>query len=603
VPIDMPVVGFGGRTVNYLRLYSARSSNEFDMAIFNAGDYIRAVQQKIATETVSKVLYPSDAVAHGQELRLAQEYFMVACAVRDIIRRDKEAYTTIDGLADRISIQMNDTHPALVVAELMRLFVDEESIPWERAWEMAQAICGYTNHTLLPEALEKWPVALLDRMLPRHLQIIYEINRRFLEQVRLRWPGDEARVRRMSLVEEEPEKQVRMAHLAIAGSHAVNGVAALHSELVKTALVPDFHAMWPERFTNKTNGVSHRRWLLMANPDLADLITSRIGRAWIDEPEALAGFAAHAGDARVRREFSEIKRRNKEALARVIRSATGVEVDPGSLFDVQVKRIHEYKRQLLNVMHVIHLYLRAVEDGVRPETPRTVVFAGKAAPGYAMAKLIIRLVNGVADVVNDDPRLDGRLRVAFVPDYRVSLAERIVPAAELSEQISTAGTEASGTGNMKLAMNGAVTIGTLDGANIEILERVGPENMYVFGLRADEVRRLQESGRYNPWDYYHRSAVCRRVVDSIGGNRFCPSSPGLFRPIHDAILYGGDRYMHLADLEPLIEAQQRASAAYATFPRWQEMAIRNVAGVGWFSSDRTVREYARDIWALAPVKP
>jgi starch phosphorylase len=468
---------------------------------------------------------------------------------------------------------------------------------------MTRAICGYTNHTLLPEALERWPVALLERMLPRHLQVIYEINRRFLDQVRQSWPGDEARVRRMSMVEEEPEKQIRMAHLAIAGSHVVNGVAALHSDLVKSTLVPDFHALWPERFTNKTNGVSHRRWLLMANPDLADLITSRIGREWIDVPEALSAFAEHAGDARVRRQFSEIKRRNKEALARIVRASSGVEVDPASLFDVHVKRIHEYKRQLLNVMHVIHLYLRAVEDGVRPETPRTVIFAGKAAPGYVMAKLIIRLVHGVADVVNEDARLDGRLRVAFVPDYRVSLAERLIPAAELSEQISTAGTEASGTGNMKQAMNGALTIGTLDGANIEILEHVGPENMYVFGLRAEEVQRLRASGGYNPWDYYHRSPVCRRVMDNIGGNRFCPTSPGLFRPIHDAILYGGDHYMHLADLESLIEAQQRVSADYAATPRWQEMAIRNVAGVGWFSSDRTIREYARDIWAITPVKP
>ena len=601
VPSDMPVAGFGGRTVNTLRLYSARSSNEFDMQIFNSGDYIRAVEQKIATETVSKVLYPSDSVASGKELRLVQEYFMVACALRDIVRRFKEEHESIERLPDQVALQMNDTHPSLAVAELMRILVDEESVTWERAWEITQAVCGYTNHTLLPEALEKWPVALLERVLPRHLQVIFEINHRFLNEVRRRWPGDDARVARMSLVEEQPERQVRMAHLAIAGSHSVNGVAALHTELVKTTLVPDFYALWPERFNNKTNGVTHRRWLLAANPDLADLITGRLGRGWIDDPESLRELAKHAGNAQVRHDFADVKRRNKTALARIIRSATGIEVDPATLFDVHVKRIHEYKRQLLNVMHVIHAYLRAVEDGALPSTPRTVIFAGKAAPGYAMAKLIIRLIHGVADVVNTDTRLDGRLKVAFVPDYRVSLAERIIPAADLSEQISTAGTEASGTGNMKLALNGALTIGTLDGANIEILEHVGAENMYVFGLRAEEVRALQANG-YNPWDYYHHSPACRRVMDALAGNRFCAREPGLFRPIHDAILYGGDRYFHLADLDAFLATQERAAGDYRVPPHWNEMAIRNVAGVGWFSSDRTVREYAHDIWGVRPVK-
>jgi starch phosphorylase len=602
VPYDIPIAGYGGRTVNYLRLYSARSSTDFDMQIFNSGDYIRAVEQKIASETVSKVLYPSDSVAVGKELRLVQEYFMVACGLRDITRRFKEHHHSFDVFPDKVAIQMNDTHPSLAVAELMRLLVDEEGLPWESAWETTQAVCGYTNHTLLPEALERWPVSLVARVLPRHLQIIYEINHRFLQQVRQRWPGDEPRAQRMSLVEEGPEKHLRMAHLAIAGSHSVNGVAALHSELVKTMLVPDFHAMWPERFNNKTNGVAHRRWLLQANPALAALISSRIGEGWVDDPSALRAFSARAADSSTRLEFAEVKRRNKETLARLIRSATAVTVDPSSMFDVHVKRIHEYKRQLLNVMHVVYLYLRAVEDGVLPETPRTVIFAGKAAPGYFMAKLIIGLIHGVAQVVNGDPRLDDRVKVVFLPDYRVSLAERIVPAADLSEQISLAGTEASGTGNMKLAMNGALTMGTLDGANIEILEEVGDGNMYVFGLRAADVRALQSGGEYDPWVYYHRSQPCRRVMDAVGSDLFCASNPGLFRPIYDTVLKGGDRYMHLADLDSFLAAQARASADYGQPGRWNAMAIENVARMGRFSSDRTVREYAADIWNVAPVK-
>jgi starch phosphorylase len=601
VPCDVPIVGYGGRTTNALRLYSARSSNEFDMQIFNSGDYIRAVEQKIASENVSKVLYPSDSIAVGKELRLVQEYFLVACAIRDITRRYKEQHDSIDRFADHVAIQLNDTHPSLAVIELMRLLVDEESLSWDRAWEMTRAVCGYTNHTLLPEALEKWPISLLERVLPRHLQVMYEVNHRFLQEVRRRWPDDEARARRMSFIEELPERQVRMAHIAIAGSHSVNGVAALHSELVRTTLVPDFYEMWPERFNNKTNGVSHRRWLLQANPALAELISARIGSGWVDEPFALRELASHAADSATRLQFAEIKGRNKEALARIIRAATGVEVDPTSMFDVHVKRIHEYKRQLLNVLRVIHMYLRAVQDGRPPETRRTVIFAGKAAPGYVMAKLIIRLIHGVAEVVNAERRLDDRLKVVFLPDYRVSLAERIMPAADLSEQISTAGTEASGTGNMKLAMNGALTIGTLDGANIEIRDEVGEPNMYIFGLRSEEVRQVRDSGSHNPWDRYHGSLPCRRVMDAVGGNMFCASTPGLFRPIHDSILYGGDRYMHLADLESYLEAQERASADYGDRARWNEMAIRNVAATGRFSSDRTVREYARDIWKISPV--
>jgi glycogen phosphorylase len=600
VPADMPIVGYGGRTVNVLRLYSARASDEFDMQIFNHGDYIRAVEQKIQTETISKVLYPSDSVASGKELRLVQEYFMVACALRDIVRRFRARHRSLEAFPDKVAIQLNDTHPALAIAELMRLLVDEEALEWERAWEITQASCAYTNHTLLPEALEKWPVSLIQRVLPRHLQIIYEINRRFLDTVKGRWPRDSARLARMSLIEEGGEQQVRMAHLAIVGSHSVNGVAALHTELVKTTLVPDFHELWPERFNNKTNGVTHRRWLMHANPGLSGLLRDRLGEGWIGDPLRLRDFSHWSADPDTQAAFRRVKRANKERLARVIRQATREIVDLDSMFDVQVKRIHEYKRQLLNVMHVVHLYLRAMEDGVPPDVPRTVLFAGKAAPGYVMAKLIIRLINEVAAVVNGEPRLHGLLKVVFVPDYRVSLAELIVPAADLSEQISTAGTEASGTGNMKLAMNGALTIGTMDGATIEIREEVGEDNIYIFGLRAPEVQALRDGG-YSPWDYYHRSATIRRIVDAIGGNLFCASRPGLFRPIHEALLYGGDRYLHLADIESYIAAQERVSVDFADPERWARKGICNVAGVGRFSSDRTVREYASEIWGVRPV--
>jgi starch phosphorylase len=603
VPSDVPIVGAGGRTVNALRLYAARASDEFDMRIFNAGDYIRAVERKIASETLSKVLYPSDTIASGKELRLAQEYFLVACALRDIVRRFEATGRPIDQLAEAAAIQLNDTHPALAVAELMRILVDEHAVDWDRAWAVTQAACGYTNHTLLPEALEKWPVPLFERLLPRHLQIIFEINHRFLEAVRVAFPGDEDRVRRLSMIEETPERQIRMAHLAVAGSHRVNGVSRLHTDLLAGTVLPDFHQLWPERFTSITNGVNHRRWLGAANPELAALVTECIGPAWIDEPDRLRDLAACAGDAAVQERFAAIRRAHKDRLARLVRATTGVRLDPDSLFDVHIKRIHEYKRQLLNVMHVVYRYLRLVEDGVAPEQPRSVIFSGKAAPGYAMAKLVIRLVHHVAAVVNADARAAPALQVAFVPDYRVSLAEQIVPAADLSEQISTAGMEASGTGNMKLAMNGAVTIGTLDGANVEIREEVGDDNIYIFGLRAEEVRSLRESGAYQPAEYCQRSEAVRRVLDALCGNRFCPGEPGLFRPLHDAILYGGDRYMHVADLEAYIAAQDRVAADALDVRHWRRKALLNVAGAGRFSSDRTIREYAARVWHVAPVPP
>ncbi|HZO90970.1 MAG TPA: glycogen/starch/alpha-glucan phosphorylase [Chthonomonadaceae bacterium] len=601
VPHDMPIVGYGGRTVNYLRLFSARSSFEFDMQIFNTGDYIRAVQQKIGSETVSKVLYPSDTIEAGRELRLQQEYFLVACALRDIVRRYTQDHATFDQFPSRVAIQLNDTHPALAVAELMRILVDENDQPWETAWEITQATLGYTNHTLLPEALEKWPVSLMERVLPRHLQIIYEINRRFLDQVASVWPGDIGRLQRLSLIEEGAHKQVRMAHLAIVGSHSVNGVSALHTELIKTALVPDFYQLWPERFNNKTNGVTQRRWLLKANPGLSNLITETIGDRWITDLNRLRELEPYAEDAGFQQAFLRVKRDNKARLAGLIRETARVAVDPDALFDVQAKRIHEYKRQLLNVMHIMDEYLSLIEDGQEPVVSRVYIFAGKAAPGYWAAKQIIKLIHSVGQVINNDPRVQGRLKVVFVPDYRVTLAEQIIPAADLSEQISTAGKEASGTGNMKFAMNGALTIGTLDGANIEIQEEVGAENIFIFGLKAEEIQQMREQGTYHPWEHYERSPALRRVLDALNENVFCPREPGLFGWIYQVLLYGGDPYFHLADMPSYSEAQARAGQAFTDPASWARKAILNVARTGKFSSDRTVAEYARDIWDVKSI--
>jgi starch phosphorylase len=597
LPCDFPVAGFGGRTVNMLRLFSARASREFDMEIFNSGDYIRAVEGKAASETVSKVLYPSDAVPNLKELRLVQEYFLVACSLQDIIRRYLTAHSGFAEFPDKVAIQLNDTHPALVVVELMRLLVDEHAVPWETAWRITEATCAYTNHTLLPEALEKWPVTLLETVLPRHLELLYEINRRFLDEVEARWPGETARRRRMSLFEEGETKQARMAHLAMVGCHSVNGVAAVHSELVKTALAPDFYALWPHKFNNKTNGVTPRRWLLACNPGLAGLLTKTVGDGWIVDLEKLREIEAHSDDPAFRQEFRAVKRRNKERLARLVRETTGVRVDPDSLFDVQVKRIHEYKRQLLNALQVADQYLSLVEDGVEPRTPKTYLFAGKAAPGYWIAKQIIRLVTSLAEAVNRDPRTDGLLRVAFVPDYRVSVAEVMIPAADLSEQISTAGTEASGTGNMKLAMNGALTMGTLDGANIEIREAVGADNVFIFGLTVTEAFSLRAAG-YRPAELAEGDPRLRRLIEAFDGVRFSPASPGLFSWVRRLLVDEGDRYLHLADFGSYAAAQRRAEAEYADADRWTTKALRNVARMGPFSSDRSVSEYAREIWGL-----
>jgi len=600
VPADIPVVGYGGRCVNFLRLYTARAPAEFDMAIFNDGDYLRAMERQVAVETVSKVLYPSDAAEAGRELRFVQEYFFVACAMRDIFRRHHGAGHSVEEFGQFNAIQLNDTHPALAVVELMRTLVDEHSLSWDAAWQITQQTAAYTNHTLLPEALERWPATLFERVLPRHLEIVYEINRRFLGEVALRHPGDDARLERMSIIQERPLKEVRMAHLAIVGSHSVNGVAEMHSELVKSQLVPDFYELWPSRFNNKTNGVTPRRWLLNCNHRLASLISEALGTAWIGDLAELTRLEPLAADSSFRRAFREVKLHNKADLAKRLRSVTGVAIDPNTMFDVQIKRIHEYKRQLLNALHIIHLYCRLTEDNSHPPSPKTFIFSGKAAPGYLLAKLIIKLINNIARTVNADPRANRSLRVAFYPDYKVSVAEIIVPAADLSEQISTAGYEASGTGNMKLAMNGALTMGTLDGANVEIARDVGADNIYIFGLTAGEVIERRLLGNASQVVYDSNPDV-RRVLTRLLDGTFSPEDHGLFAPIADSLLARGDYFMHLSDFAEYARKQECAALDYRDSEAWAARAIINVARSGRFSSDRTIREYATDIWDLKKV--
>ncbi|WP_321402767.1 glycogen/starch/alpha-glucan phosphorylase [Maridesulfovibrio sp.] len=602
VPYDIPIVGYGGKTVNYLRLFAARASENFDMDIFNHGDYIRAVQRKIESEMVSKVLYPTESVSFGKELRLVQEYFLVACGLRDITRRFYAQNKNFHEFADYVAIQLNDTHPALTVVELMRYLVDEKRIDWERAWEITRASCAYTNHTLLPEALECWSVSLLEKVLPRHLQIIYEINRRFLKQVKGKYPDNTEKLRRMSLICEEGTKNVRMANLAVIGSHSVNGVSELHSELVKTRLFPDFYELEPGKFNNKTNGVTPRRWLLKANPALAELFIDILGKAWITDLSELHRLEGLVNDNAFRERFMKAKRSNKIILGNYIKGMLDIDVSPDSIFDIQAKRIHEYKRQLLNMLHVIHLYLELVDNDVEPLCARTFIFAGKAAPGYWEAKQIIKLIHSVADVVNNDPRVEGLLKVAFVPDYRVSLAEKIIPACDVSEQISTAGTEASGTGNMKFAMNGALTIGTYDGANIEMLEEVGADNFYLFGLKQEEVEKTLHSGSYRPREIYDHSPEIRQVFNALLENRFSHKEPDLFRWVVDKLLSDNEQYMHLADFKAYISAQRRIDKDYADKELWAGKAILNTARMGKFSTDRTMREYAEDIWNIKAVR-
>jgi starch phosphorylase len=601
VPYDVLVSGYGGRVVNVLRLYSARSSLDFDMRIFNDGDYFKAVEQKIASETISKVLYPSDAVIAGKELRLVQEYFLAACAVRDTIRRFERGHDNVSEFSGKVAIQLNDTHPALAVVELMRILVDEKALEWRDAWDITRATFGFTNHTLVPESLEKWPVPLLQYVIPRHLQIIYEINGRFLEHVSAVCPGDPGLLKRVSLIEETKPQQVRMTNLAMVGSHSINGVSEIHSGLVKTTLAPDIYKLWPERFNNKTNGITPRRWLLKANPELAGLATATLGDGWIADLSQLRKLEEHVENPDFRAKFRKAKAANKAELARIIHDTVRVKVNPDSLFDVQVKRIHSYKRQLLNVLHIVDEYLSLIEDGRQPAVPRTHIFSGKAAPGYWKAKQIIKLIHDAGRVINSDPRAQEWIKVVFLPDYRVSLAERIFPAVDLGEQISTAGMEASGTSNMKMTLNGAITIGTLDGANIEIREEVGEENIFTFGHEAEDLQNMRIRHTYQPRAYYDRYPRIKRIVDAFASSLFSPRELGLFNWIYDDLLDENDAYFHLADLPSYLEAQGKASTAYCDTERWTTMSILNVARVGKFSSDRVVAEYAREIWNLTAV--
>jgi starch phosphorylase len=598
---DTPVPGYRNNTVNNMRLWAAKSTREFDLDYFNHGDYEKAVSDKAHSETISKVLYPNDNVFEGRELRLKQEYFFVSATLQDIIRRYKKTgQGDFSDFSEQVAIQLNDTHPAVGIPELMRILIDLEGLSWDRAWAVTVASFGYTNHTVLPEALERWPVSLFGYVLPRHLQIVFEINRRFLKEVGRRFPGEEERLGRMSIIEEGAEKKVRMAHLAIVGSHSVNGVSGLHTEILKSEVFKDFHQLWPERFNNKTNGITPRRWLKLCNPDLARLISGRIGEGWLTHLEELRGLAPLAEEEEFQQQWRQVKRENKLRLVEHIRRHNHIEVEPDSLFDCQVKRIHEYKRQLLNALHVVALYNRLRDDPAGEFQPRTVIFAGKAAPGYFMAKLIIRLIHAVAETVNSDPAVGHRLKVVFLANYDVTLAERIIPAADLSEQISTAGTEASGTGNMKFALNGALTIGTLDGANVEIRERVGQENMFIFGLTAREVSQRRRQG-YDPRRLYDSNPQLKRVLDMIAGGFFYPAQKDLFAPIVAGLLEGGDPYFLLSDFQPYLQCQQRVASTYREYRSWTRMSILNVASTGWFSSDRTIREYAEDIWNVKPV--
>ena len=599
IPYDFPIAGYGNNTVNNLRLWTAKATEEFDLRFFSDGEYIKAYEQKTLSENITKVLYPDDRMEEGRELRFKQQYFFISCSIQDIVRRYKVSHPDFSQFADKVAIQLNDTHPALAVAELMRLLVDVEELDWEPAWDLTTRTFGYTNHTLMPEALERWPVRMFEELLPRHLQIIYEVNRRHLRQVANKFPNDVGRLERMSLIEESGEKKVRMAHLSVVGSHSVNGVSAVHSDLVTSRLFRDFHDMTPEKFNNKTNGITHRRWLLKANPGLAKLITERIGDGWIKEPGQLKRLAPLAGDEEFKARLRLVKHDNKKRLAELIAEERCVQVDPDSLFDVQVKRIHEYKRQLMNVMHIIHRYTRLKENPSLDLVPRTFVLAGKAAPGYATAKLIIKLINDLAYIVNNDADVRRKMAVVFLSDYRVSLAECIIPAADLSEQISAAGTEASGTGNMKLSLNGALTIGTLDGANIEIREAVGAENFFCFGNTVEQLDALRASG-YDPWRYYHQSPEIRRIMDYFKGNFFNLEQPGLYKPLWEAIFDRGDFFFNLADFHAYLECQERVGQAYRDQDKWTRMSLLNIANMGGFSSDYTIREYAREIWHVEP---
>ncbi len=599
VPYDTLILGYRTNTANTLRLWRAEAPESFDFAIFNSGDYYGAVNQKITSENLSKVLYPNDQELRGKELRLEQQYFFVSCSLQDMFRILRRQNLPLESFHKKFAVQLNDTHPAIAIAELMRLLVDEYVMPWADAWNVTCKTFAYTNHTLLPEALERWTIAVFGKVLPRHLQIIYEINSHFLEEVRIRFLGDEARISRLSLIDESGERHVRMAHLACVGSHAINGVAALHSELLKHDVLKDFYEMWPNKFSNKTNGVTPRRWMVLSNPKLSDLITEHIGEGWIKDLSQLRRLEPLADDREFRGRWREIKQLNKRAFASLALDRTGIVTDPESMFDVLVKRIHEYKRQHLKVLHIVSLYHAIKSNPSLVVQPRTFIFGGKAAPGYHLAKLMIKLITSVGEVVNRDPDVQGRLKVVFLPNFNVTNGQRVYPAADLSEQISTAGKEASGTGNMKFSMNGALTIGTLDGANIEIREEVGADNFFLFGLSAEEVYAIKAQG-YRPMDHYNSHQGLRDVIDLIHSGFFSRGDTELFRPLIDGLLHE-DPYLLLADFQSYVECQQRVDEVYADKDRWTRMSILNAARSGKFSSDRTIREYCAEIWHARPV--
>lgn len=597
---DFPVPGYGNETVNTMRLWSAKSTRDFELGSFNQGNYIGAVESKMRTENISKVLYPADHMAEGKELRLRQEYFLSSATVQDIFYRFAKKHDNYSLLPEKVAIQLNDTHPTLAIPELMRILLDDKRLGWDDAWQIACNTFAYTNHTVLPEALEKWPVQMMEKILPRHLQIIYRINELFIQQIIARFPGDNDRLRRMSIIGEDGERCVRMAHLAIVGSHSINGVSALHSEILKDDLFHDFYELWPERFNNKTNGITQRRWLKYCNPWLADLISSKIGESWVTDLDELKKLIPLAEEAEFRQQWIEVKRANKQRLADYIREHNCVEVWPDSMFDCQTKRIHEYKRQLLNVLHVITRYNRIKANPDGNFAPRTVIFGGKAAPSYYMAKLIIKLINSVGSVVNSDPAVKNLLKVVFLGNYNVTLAEMIFPASDLSEQISTAGTEASGTGNMKYSLNGALTVGTLDGANIEIMEEVGRDNIFIFGMTAEQVTGLKNAG-YQPQDYYTHNPELKQAIDMIGNGSFSATEPSIFKPIVDTLL-GLDHYLLLADYASYIACQDEVDKLYQQPHEWARTSILNTAAMGKFSSDRTIAEYANEIWNIKPEK-
>ncbi|MCB5260953.1 MAG: glycogen/starch/alpha-glucan phosphorylase [Candidatus Cloacimonetes bacterium] len=597
---DFPIPGFEVDNVNNLRLWEATATDEFDFEYFNSGDYVKAVEQKNISENISKVLYPNDNVHLGKVLRLKQEYFFVSATLQDIFFQWKQDHDGFDSFADKICIQLNDTHPALAIPELMRIFIDEERMSFAKAWEITRKVFSYTNHTVLPEALERWSVALFEELLPRHLVLIYQINEYIMQEVATKYPGDIMKMRNISIIEEGLEKNLRMAQLCIHGSHAVNGVAKLHTQILKNRVFADFEELYPGKIQNKTNGITPRLWLLTCNPLLASLISEHIGSSWARDLTRLSGLEEYLDDSYFKDSFFEIKEINKKRLSRYIYRATGIRVSTDSIFDVQIKRLHEYKRQLLNVMGTIARYYRIKDNPEAEFVPRTVIFAGKAAPGYFLAKRLIKLINNLGDIINKDPDVKDRLKVVFLPNYCVSLAEKIIPAADLSEQISTAGFEASGTGNMKFALNGALTIGTMDGANVEMAEEIGEENMFIFGLSATQVSQIKASG-YNPSTYYESDPELKRVVDSLLDDSWCPNEPGIFAPIFNSLVSNGDPYLNLADFRAFIETSAMVDELYSNREEWVKKAILNIARIGKFSSDRAIREYAEQIWNIKPL--